>query len=171
VIATDLNKALLNGENSFNVDFKRLSFYLKNTWIIKLLHLLHLTYILRLEVASCNIRLRQRSEMFKKLLEALETSTLRTEDFNTQIKVINEQIDTLSFIQAEAEKVLLFKRHKMLGDFETSHRLVTEMLETFYRILRMYKKANKKEPSKTSQLAKDTSAHSIATHSKIINGN
>ncbi len=169
--AADLNIDILNDRNSLNDDLKRLSFFLKNTRLIKLLILLRFTYILRLELAACNVKLKSRLNLYAVLLKALESYELQPQDLNEQLKSLNEQIDIFSFLQGETEKVLVFKNHKMLGDFEGTNRIISEILETLYTILRMYKKANKKTPGKTSQLAKDTAAHSMSTLSKIINGN
>lgn len=44
------------------------------------------------------------------------------------------------------------------------------MLETHYKILRIYKKLNVKSSIPTTQLAKDTALHSISTLCELLNG-
>lgn len=171
MLATDLNNAISKEGILLNIDFKRLSFYLNNLWIVRILNWLRLTYIMRLEVTACNIKLEQKAAELRKILEHFKSNKATSDDLNVIVEYFNGQLDILSKLNGDIEKIFLFKLHKMLGDFETTNRLVVEILESTYDIVRILKKQNKKVPIPTSQLAKDTAAHSISTLSKIINGN
>lgn len=131
---------------------------------------LRLTFILRLEVTACNIKLQRKAEEVKKILEHVKSNKAASDDLHVLVEYFNGQLDILSRLNGDIEKMFSFKSHKMLGDFETTNRLVLEILESTYDIVRILKKQNKKASIPTSQLAKATAAHSISTLSKIING-
>lgn len=131
---------------------------------------LRLNYILRREVAAINLKEKKRVEFFKLLVEALVSSPPPQQDLNKQMHYFKEQIDTLSELREMVEKVLTFNGHKVLGDFETTNKLMTELLEMYFKILLIYKKLNIKSPIPTTKLAKDTATHSISTLSEIFNG-
>lgn len=118
----------------------------------------------------CNLRLKNRDELFKKFIEALVSSPPPQQQLNKQMQYFKEQIEIFSELKEGIEKLFTFKAHRMLGDFETTNKLVTDMLETHYKILRIYKKLNVTSPIPTTHLAKDTASHSISNLSELLNG-
>jgi hypothetical protein len=170
LIATDLNSITREGMSS-NIDFKRLSFFINNLWIVQIMKWLRLTYILRVEVAAINLKVKKKVDFFKWFVEALVSSPPPQQELNKQMQYFKEQIDILSELKEMVEKVLTFSSHKVLGDFETTDKLMTDLLEMYFKILLIYKKLNIKSPIPTTQLAKDAATHSISTLREILNGN
>lgn len=169
LIAADLN-SVSPEEGSLNTDFKRLSFYLNNLWIVKIMNFLQLTYFMRSEVQTCNSKLQQKADEFKRILERYKSNKVVGRDLDILIQYLNSQLDILTKLNEDIEKIFKFKSYKVFGNFETTNRFVLDIIKTTYDLIRILKKENKKVSVSTSQLAKATAAHSISTLTKIING-
>lgn len=116
MVTTDLNDITKEG-TALNIDFKRLSFYLNNLWIVRIMKWLRLTYIIRIEVAACNLRLKNRVELFKKFIDALVSSPPPQQELNKQMQYFKEQIEIFSELKEGVENLFMLKAHRMLGDF------------------------------------------------------
>ena len=169
MIATYLNNGSLK-EESLNTDFKRFSFYLNNLRIVEIMIFLRLTYFIQSEVEICNTKLQQEADEVKKVLESFKSNKVGSGDLNILIQYFNGQLDVLTKLNEDIEKIIQCTAYKVFSNFEFTNSLVLDIIKSTYDLIRILKKENKKASLPTSQLAKATAAHSISTLTKIING-
>lgn len=128
MIATYLNSVSLK-EESLNANFKRLSFYLKNFWIVKIIIFLRLTYFIQSEVETCNTKLQQEADEVKRILEGFKSNKVVLGDLNILIQYFNGQLDVLTKLNEDIEKIFQYKSCKVFGNFKTTNRLVLDIIK------------------------------------------